>query len=1086
MIIIKGRARSDGGQLASYLVTKGDIGSVSVLEMRGLSGRDLRAGLRLAETEAELSQGKKPLWHAQINPAEGVQLTREQQLMAVDALERRLKFQGLPRVVVAHEKDGREHLHVVWSRFDRETGTLRRDDFSKRKNVAAAAEIAERLGLEPNRNPFENEQEQRQALTRDERRQRSHDADTHAEQQQEKRATLTRKERRAEITALWRATDSGQALRASLDDAGYTLARGYRGFVVVDANGQTHSLARQIDSARAKDVRSRLADLDQGSILAAKEIRAAMRQARADRARELAQAGAGTPAPAASSGTETGQDQPKTAKHGGSNGAGTSPEATQRPSNEAENRAADPISSKTAPGAAADEAQGPKTAADVLADLTRNHSTFTRQDLARLIDKETGGGGHQPWMVQAGGFDALSDDAKASAERSYATWAENNPDNAGRFGIARYVAYVQDQQAARDAANPEAVKARQDSKAAFDALMAEVDASSDLIRLGPDHTGRDRFTTRDMLETELRMQTDAGSLATRNGHGVSETIRNAVPGLDGLGTEQRAALDHVTDAGDLALVVGFAGTGKSRMLGLAREAWEAQGYRVRGAALSGIAAESLQNDAGIQARTLHSLLHQLGTVEERETALAQVDSQLDALRLEDGPLKGHRRGNQREISYLATKRGNMAEDLAAVRLTDRDVIVIDEAGMVGSRQMQRLLSEAQAAGAKVVLVGDQEQLQAVDAGAAFRSIRDAHGAQEITEVRRQAGTDREWMRDATREFGRASTADALGRYHAAGMTHQAETRDGAKAALVAAWTAARDEKPQGTQIILAYTRKDVAELNDLARASYRTEGKLGEDMTLKTAHGEKEFASGDRLYFTKNDTRLAVKNGSLGSVEKIDGGRVTVALDGGRSVQFDVKDYDHIAHGYAATVHKSQGVTVDRAHVLASRYMDRHAAYVGMTRHREQADLYFGADEFKSFESLSRRMSRDGSKDTTLDYLARAPEGQASDSLRAAVGDFYRRERPEAARPSWTDQPRPTPADTRQEPQRPMSLADRMAAAQATENNLAKPQTNPDRFDRWRMSDAQLAALDAETRRQAAEELRQKLGQKQTLGGPRL
>ncbi len=147
-------------------------------------------------------------------------------------------------------------------------------------------------------------------------------------------------------------------------------------------------------------------------------------------------------------------------------------------------------------------------------------------------------------------------------------------------------------------------------------------------------------------------------------------------------------------------MVGYAGSGKSAMLGIAREAWEAEGYTVRGAALSGIAAENLASGSGIAARTLASLEHQWG--------------------------------QGRDV------------------LTARDVLVIDEAGMIGSRQMERVLGAAKDAGAKVVLVGDPEQLQAIEAGAAFRSIAERHGAVEITEIRRQ---HLDWQRDATRAVG---------------------------------------------------------------------------------------------------------------------------------------------------------------------------------------------------------------------------------------------------------------------------------------------------------------------------------------------
>jgi hypothetical protein len=94
-------------------------------------------------------------------------------------------------------------------------------------------------------------------------------------------------------------------------------------------------------------------------------------------------------------------------------------------------------------------------------------------------------------------------------------------------------------------------------------------------------------------------------------------------------------------------------------------------------------------------------------------------------------------------------------------------------------------------------------------------------------------------------------------------------------------------------------------------------------------------------------------------------------LDSGREVSFKAKDYEHIDHGYAVTVHKAQGVTVDRAYVLATPGMDRSLAYVGMTRHRESATMYAGGDDFANYEKLARNLSRERPKETTLDFAQR-------------------------------------------------------------------------------------------------------------------
>ena len=120
--------------------------------------------------------------------------------------------------------------------------------------------------------------------------------------------------------------------------------------------------------------------------------------------------------------------------------------------------------------------------------------------------------------------------------------------------------------------------------------------------------------------------------------------------------------------------------------------------------------------------------------------------------------------------------------------------------------------------------------------------------------------------------------------------------------------------------------------------------------------------------FLRNERGLGVKNGTLGSIEEVSAKRMAVATDDGRTVAFDLKDYAHVDHGYAATFHKSQGVTVDQAHVLATPGMDRHSAYVGLSRHRDSVQLHYGRDDFTDQRQLTRTLSRDRAKDMASDY----------------------------------------------------------------------------------------------------------------------
>jgi Ti-type conjugative transfer relaxase TraA len=477
-----------------------------------------------------------------------------------------------------------------------------------------------------------------------------------------------------------------------------------------------------------------------------------------------------------------------------------------------------------------------------------------------------------------------------------------------------------------------------EGKDQFDAVLAAVRSSPDLVRLGPDGRGEERFTSRAMLETEQRLERATISLDARRHHGVHDRhLERALTRAEGRGMvlspEQRGAFEHVTEARGISSVIGYAGTGKSAMLGVAREAWESAGYTVHGAALSGIAAENLESGSGIASRTIASLEHQWG--------------------------------QDREL------------------LTDKSILVIDEAGMIGTRQMERVITEAEKRGAKVVLVGDPQQLQAIEAGAAFRSIAEQHGAVEITTIRRQS---EDWQRDATRQLATGRTDEALTAYEQAGHVHAAETRQRAREDLIDRWDRNRMADPDASRIILTHTNDEVRELNEAARGRMRAAGLLGEDVGLTVERGERSFASGDRVMFLKNERSLEVKNGTLGTVEQVSDIAMRVRTDDGRSIAFDLKDYAHIDHGYAATIHKAQGMTVDSVHVLATPGLDRHAAYVALSRHRDQVDLHYGKDDFADRDRFVSALSRERGKDMVSDY-ARVPEPAPEAQPRRGIFD---------------------------------------------------------------------------------------------------
>lgn len=488
--------------------------------------------------------------------------------------------------------------------------------------------------------------------------------------------------------------------------------------------------------------------------------------------------------------------------------------------------------------------------------------------------------------------------------------------------------------------------------------VADLMTDQELVRLVHRETGAVAWTTREMQTIERGMLDTSTKLDARSSHSLDSTSVDAAlaqfereKGFS-LSDEQGAAVRHICQGSDFSQVQGGAGTGKSTMAEAARFAWEAQGLTVRGAAISGKAAAGLQDGSGIQSQTVASLLQ-------------GIQSGRDSL-------------------------------------DSRTVLVIDEAGMLGSRQTAQLLDAANRAGAKVVLIGDSRQLQAVDAGGAFRALQDQHGAAMLDEIRRQKTDD---MRQAVEHLSKGEVKAAMRTFVDRGMVHIEPDKQSAMQQAIDQWAQKYDRSRPGECIVMANTRAEVAALNTLAREWMRENHQLGPAATIQTTNregnpaGRLEFAEGDRIRFGLN-SRIGVKNGELGTLQRIETDRrgetwLTVRMDRGETVRFspDARDekqrYACIQHGYAITTHAAQGATADHAVVLAGGSMQSmESTYVQMSRMRystqiittrqavqDQAaangiDLPLDQDRdpLDDLKDLIEQMETSKQKGTTLDY----------------------------------------------------------------------------------------------------------------------
>jgi hypothetical protein len=275
-MIINGGSRSGGAFFARHLMRADQNERVSVAEIRGLAAQDVRGALREMEAVASGTRCTNYFYHANLNPALGETLTPQQWELAADTLERELGLTGQPRIVVEHEKDGRTHRHVVWSRIDADSMTAISDSLTYARHERAAREIEQAFGLEAVES----------VLVKDRGKERPERNPQDWESFRGQESKLDPKAIKAEVTALWHESDNGQAFAAALHEHGYILAKGdRRDFCIIDRAGDEHSLARRLAGIKAADLRARLVDIDRDQLPTVAAARAIARDA----------AGGGTP-----------------------------------------------------------------------------------------------------------------------------------------------------------------------------------------------------------------------------------------------------------------------------------------------------------------------------------------------------------------------------------------------------------------------------------------------------------------------------------------------------------------------------------------------------------------------------------------------------------------------------------------------------------------------------------------------------------------------------------------------------------------------------------------------------------------------
>ena len=906
-MILKGSQRAGATTLAHHLLNVDENEHVHVHELRGFVSDTLLGAFNEIYAISQGTQCRQFMFSVILNPPENENAPIEYFEAVRDRIESEFGLIGQNRVMVFHEKKGRRHAHCVWSRIDGDQMKAINLPHFKLRLRSISREIFIQYGWEIPRG-LQNADE-RDPLNY-----------TQVEHSQTKRSNQDVKHLKEVFQSCWASSDTQSAFAHALLEHGLYLARGdRRGHVAVDADGEVYSISRWV-GIKAKEVRAKLGtgdDLPSVEETKQKIAESAFTDTIKQRAEldtlfqkqtELLESKRLALVAVHREAREFLKTKHETRQIGE-----TKAQADKLP---------------TGLKAVWFRLSGQYPALIEAGEIeARNSLARDRDELQKLIESQL-----QERQVLESEFRDLRQAHIAAVSQLYRNndfihadnanflnpaGADYDPDQPLHLPDESQTLFTAQQVRKRPERILQIITDKEETFSRNDivrglanyvtdplhlsAAADEVLRSDELIKI--EGGAKPLYTTKELRDLTSSMLDKARAMASQKSFGVSSAnIRKALRNQNAelrkqydarLSDEQTKAIKHILGNRHMSNVVGLAGSGKSTMLCAANEAWTQQGYRVRGVALSGKAADGLQESSGIESRTLASL----------------------------------------ELSW---KNGFSL-------LEPNDVLVIDEAGMIGTRQLQRFVNEADRCGAKLVLVGDPEQLQPINAGNPFREIKNNIEHAELTEIRRQKD---EWQRQASLDFAQDRSEAALETYADHGAVETSANTSEAIAKLVQDYMI--DLELRGSEcsrLALAYRRKDVHAINQGIRMARKSGGELTDEKLFKTRHGPRAFADGDRILFTMNDHELGVRNGLQGVVESVTDSKITVRFDSDgqefpRHLTFSPKHYNAIDHGYGTTIHKSQGTTVDYTFVLGSRQMDHHLTYVAMSRHRDCVRLY--------------------------------------------------------------------------------------------------------------------------------------------------
>ena len=386
-----------------------------------------------------------------------------------------------------------------------------------------------------------------------------------------------------------------------------------------------------------------------------------------------------------------------------------------------------------------------------------------------------------------------------------------------------------------------------------------------------------------------------------------KTILNLYPYLN---HEQNLAVSGICNSkSNVNILIGRAGSGKTTTLKAISEIYKKQGFKSIGMSLSSLAAQNLEKVTGIECHSIDYWVYH----------------------------KWVKKNEQ--------------------KINDINIMIIDEAGMIGTAHWKKILNAAERFKLKIIIVGDCDQFKPISAGDCFRLFINEKEAPcfELKTIIRQKI---DWMRKASLELSQLNIASALNIYRDKGKIN--ETND-INSVVPKKYI---DFEKSGNTIVLCYTKKECDEINKKIRSLKKNKNDLESDFL--DINGKK-FSKNEKIIFLKNNKDFDVKNGQIGFIKNYENKILNVEIES-ETKNINIDDYDKIDYAYAITLHKSQGKTFDNVIVIGSPKMDSKALYVAMTRHSQDIELFYQKSDFSTFDKFVKTVSKYNHKDSLEDF----------------------------------------------------------------------------------------------------------------------